>query len=103
MSFASDWLTSKVTWTALAGIAIAVGQWYLNQITLPEMLAAVFAALGVAFLRDTHAKSAENTVAAVHANTEAVHTVARLQAVDTAASVATADAAVAQAEKDTAR
>lgn len=93
MSFASDWLTSKVTLTSLAGIAIAAGQWYLGQMTPKEALATIFAALLAAFLRDTNAKGHERTRAALHANTAAVQAGNQLQAVDTAASVVTADAA----------
>jgi hypothetical protein len=58
--FASDFWTSKTTWTGAAAIAVAAYQFFHKQIDANTAWMTISAALGLIFHRDAAAKHAEN-------------------------------------------
>ena len=58
-TFASDFWTSKTTWTGLAGIAVAWLQVYQGVLDAQHATFITFTALSVIFHRDSGAKKAE--------------------------------------------
>ncbi len=60
-TFASDFWSSKTTWTAISAIAAAITAAVNHQITWQNAAVMIFTALLAAFHRDTVAKAAETT------------------------------------------
>jgi len=53
----SSLLKSKVVWTSLAGVATAVGAYFSDELTMQQMMMAVFAGLYAIFNRHSQMKA----------------------------------------------
>jgi hypothetical protein len=67
MTFAGDFLHSKVTWTGIGAIAYVLVRLYLRKVELDEAVLSIFTALGVIFGRDSMVKANLLTAATVAA------------------------------------